>query len=93
MSGNAILETLHCYGAFESDGVDAFIFDLFDSTLHSWDELSASERRAVEVIEFFSCQRQYCGRDKIFKLVQGLHRIGIVHNDPNISRIREVDFI
>lgn len=33
-----------CYGAFEGNGVDVVILDLFDDVLNDWDELSASER-------------------------------------------------
>jgi hypothetical protein len=33
-----------CYGAFECDYMEIIVFDLCDSTLKAWDELSASER-------------------------------------------------
>jgi hypothetical protein len=33
-----------CYGAFEGDGVDVLVLDLYDGILDSWDELMSSER-------------------------------------------------
>lgn len=39
-----------CYGASESSGMDILILDLFDGILNSWDDLSASERYAMEIM-------------------------------------------
>jgi hypothetical protein len=39
-----------CYGAFEGNGIDILILDLCDSVLNAWDELSASERYAADVM-------------------------------------------
>ena len=38
-----------CYGAFEGSRMDVLILDLRDGILNSWDDLSASERYAVEI--------------------------------------------
>jgi hypothetical protein len=39
-----------CYGAFESYGMDVLILDLCDDIPNSWDDLSASEWYAAEIL-------------------------------------------
>jgi hypothetical protein len=39
-----------CYGAFEGSRMDVLILDLCDGILNSWDDLSASERYAAEIM-------------------------------------------
>jgi hypothetical protein len=39
-----------CYGAFEGSHMDVLILDLCDGILNSWDDLSASERYAAEIM-------------------------------------------
>ena len=39
-----------CYGAFEGHCMDVLILDLCDGILNSWDDLSASERYAAEIM-------------------------------------------
>jgi hypothetical protein len=39
-----------CYGAFEGSGMDVLILDLCDGILNLWDDLSASERSAAEIM-------------------------------------------
>jgi hypothetical protein len=42
--------TLRCYGEFMGRYMDVLILDLCNSILKSWDDLSASERYAVEIM-------------------------------------------
>lgn len=84
----------HCYGAFESEGADALILDFCDNTLKEWDELTASERwAAIVILNYLFLHWWYiisC-RDQVFKLVQDLHGVGILHGDlepRNIVRAR-----
>ena len=39
-----------CYGAFEGSDMDVLVLDLCDGILTSWDDLSASERYASEIM-------------------------------------------